>query len=283
MGEKKRLTTQDILKDKIPITGSNVVADYKSLILIPLFTLAFLLTLSANLWYFDRLISERNWYDIMILPLNLYGEVWLFTLVSAGLSALSVIILKKIHPINIGIFDLNTKEGKEEFKYYKLRYWCSYYALWVGRATPLPWADMLIFKMLGLNMGSNVCLYDSWMDVELVDIGDFVMTSLNTALLSHVIYDDYFIQLPTVCSKNSITGGQSLVAPGTFLGEGGILGAACSTYMGQKLKGNLIHVGDPVRRTFPIRIGEKVPVQKKAEVKKDKKRKRRKKKDVSTD
>lgn len=237
---------------KIPVTSSNVIVDKNTWIMIAQFVWGLFITILASLWYYKRLATYQYWYDIFLLPLNIYGNIWLFTFSVAVFAWAAMKILLKIHPIKEGIFDLGTAEGQEEYKFYRLRFWFAYFALWLARAVPLPWSDFIVWRMMGSKMGKNVCLYDSWMDIELIDIGDFVMTSINTSILSHAIYDNKFIQMKTVVKKNAITGAQSIIAPGTVVEEGAVLGAAASTYVGQRLEGNLIHVGTPVSKHFPI-------------------------------
>jgi len=246
----------ELINNRIPITTSNIPIDKNSFVMFICFFWGTIIIILTNYWYFNLLFTQHNIFLYLFLPLNLYGNIWLFVFSSAVFSTFFIRILKKIHPIKEGIFDLNTKEGKKEFNYYKLRFWFSYYAIWLGRAMPLPWVDYVIMKMLSSKIGKNVCLYDSWMDTELIEIGDFVMTSLNTVLVSHIIYNNYFIQLRIIIEKNAITGGQSIIAPGTYIEEGAILGASSSTYIGQRLKGNLIHVGNPALKSFPIKIGK---------------------------
>ncbi|MHA1341727.1 MAG: acyltransferase [Promethearchaeota archaeon] len=255
--DQKKYERIELLKKKIPITTSNIPIDKNSFVMFLCFSWGVIITALVSYWYFELLFTQPTLILYLALPINLYGNIWLFTFSSAVFSMIVVRFLRLIHPIKEGCFNLNTKEGKKEFKYYKLRFWFSYYALWLARAIPLPWVDFVVMKMMGSKIGKNVCLYDSWMDPELIEIGDFVMTSINTAILSHVVYDNYFIQLRVIIEKNAITGAQSIVAPGTYIEEGAILGAACSTYIGQRLKGNLIHVGNPASKSFPIKFGDK--------------------------
>lgn len=257
MSESAKKGIKDILADKIPITHCNVNTDKNSLVMMIEFSWGFLTTIAQSFWFFERLVRYHYWYDIILLPLNIYGNCWFFVFSTAVFAWMVIKILKRLHPIKEGVFDLNSKEGKQEYKYYKLRFWFSYYALWLARVLPLPWVDFVVMKMMGSKIGRNVCLYDSWMDTELIEVGDYVMTSINTAIISHAIYQNYFIQMKVIIEKNSITGGESIIAPGTYIEEGAILGAAATTYIGQRIKGNLIHVGAPASKTFPIVVGEK--------------------------
>jgi len=239
--------------EKIPVTTSNIYSDRKSLLIVVQFTFGVLFLIITNYWYFNFIF--KNWDPfwilfVIFLPLNIFGFIYEFVFVIAVFSALILKILKKIHPINgeEGIFSIDG----EEFKFYKYRYWISYFAVWLARAVPLPWIDFVIMKMLGSKIGKKVCLYDSWMDIELIEIEDNVMTSVNTVIMSHAVFQDKFIQMKTILKKNSITGGLSIVAPGTFLEEGAILGACCSTFIGQRLESNHYHIGNPALKKIPI-------------------------------
>lgn len=259
MANDRYADVSEILKEKIPITTSNIFTDKNSLIILFQFSFGIFLLFAVNWWYFDFIITKHAWYFLLLLPFSLYGDLWLFTFGIASLSAAIIRILRLIHLPQEGIFELDSKE----FKYYKMRYWSAYFSIWLVRAIPLPWVDFIVAKMLGSKIGRNVCLYDSWIDIELVDIGDHVMTSLNTSIMSHAVYQDKFIQLRTILEKNSISGAQSVIAPGTVLEEGAILGANCSTYIGQRLKGNVIHLGAPANKIIPIKIGDThIPIQK---------------------
>jgi acetyltransferase-like isoleucine patch superfamily enzyme len=105
-------------------------------------------------------------------------------------------------------------------------------------------------------MGKNICIYDGWVDNELISIGDSVMLSLNGSIMTHCIYKDKFIIKKVVIEKNSIIGADALIAPGVFVEEGAIVGASASTVIDQQLDGYVTHVGNPVSRKLPIKISE---------------------------
>lgn len=236
---------------QIPLSTCNFPTDKSSIVLfIELFLGILFLTL-WNVVYF--ILVPFNWIVYLaLLPLSIYGNIYLYLFATASFSSVIFHFIKLLHRPKQGIFHLNTKEGKREFQFYKARYWAAYLPLWIARAAPLPWLDFIVMRMLGSKIGKKVCLYDSWIDIELVTIGDNVMTSLNTVIMSHAVYGDKFIQLETILDRNAITGSQSVVAPGVVLEEGAILAAAATTHIGQRLKANYIHVGTPVRKSFPV-------------------------------
>ena len=235
----------DLIREKIPVTTSNIYTGKSSLIILIQFIFGILVVTVVNSPLMILILqNERGWVLLLLMPLGVYGNLWLFTFSIAILTWLILKILKWIHPPQQGVFPLDSKE----FKFYRHRYWASYFALWLARALPIPWVDYAVYWVLGNKVGSYVCLYDSWVDIEFVEFGKNVMTSMNSVIMSHAIYQDKFIQMRTVLKDNSIVGAQAVVAPGTILEEGGILGAGCSSYIGQHLASDVIHLGNPATK-----------------------------------
>ena len=199
---------------------------------------------------FYALIIDGNYWLLFIVPLALFGLFWQYAGITLVLSKIIYLILCKIEPPKEGVFSIPGRE----FDYYRLRFWVQYYAVYVMRAMPLPWADMFIYKFFGQKIGSNVVLYDSWIDMEFIEVQDSVMLSLNTAIYSHCIYEDKFLVKRVVIKKNAIVGAEAIVGPGTVVEEGAILGAACSTKIDQVLDAYRIHVGTPAFLSLPIKI-----------------------------
>jgi len=240
----------DLIRNKIPVTTSNIYTDKNSLIILFQFMFGVLVVFAVNYPIMKPIIAAiqnndiNGWILLAFMPFGIYGNLWLFTFSIAALTWIIIKILKWIHPIQQGVFPLDS----EEFRFYKRRYWASYFALWLARALPLPWVDYVVYSMLGNKVGSYVCLYDSVIDIELIEFGKSVMTSMNSTIMSHAIFQDKFIQLRTVLKDNSIVGAEAVVAPGTVLGEEGILGAGCSSHIGQHLEGGVIHLGNPATK-----------------------------------
>jgi hypothetical protein len=245
---KKKPDSRLIMKNKIPLTTSSVPVDSYSVLLLIQFILALYIMISTNYCYIYY-IFKGNYWLLLLLPPSIYMYFLEFTFSAALIAQIMVKILRKIHPPREGIFPLNSKE----FKYYKMRYWSSVLPIWLARATPVPWVDMTVFRMLGIKMGKKVCIYDTWFDIDFIEIGDHVMTSLNTSIISHAIFHDKFIQLKCVMKRDSIAGAMGTICPGAIVDESAILGSVCSTYTGQHLIGAYNHLGNPVYRTLPIK------------------------------
>jgi acetyltransferase-like isoleucine patch superfamily enzyme len=232
-----------------PIISANYGKKGAQFLLFFEFWLTIILLIYINKPFYDYIFDGHFWL-IIIIPLAIYGLFWQYAGITLLLNAIIYKIFKKIEPPKEGVFPINGRE----FNYYCYRFWICYYTIYIMRAMPLPWADMFAFKMFGSKIGGNVVLYDSWIDIEFVDIGDSVMLSLNAALFSHCIYHDKFLVRRVVINKNAIVGAEAVVAPGTVLEDGAVLGAGCSTHIDQRLGAYLIHVGTPASLELPIKI-----------------------------
>lgn len=213
-----------------------------------------------NLWFISQLYFlltgnqffslglTAEWYYWLLLPLNLYGNIFLFAfsiiLFSAGINK----ILNKMYPPREGVF----KRGSKEWKYTHRRFWNAYFPIWLARALPIPWSDIFAYRFFGVSIGKNVVAYEGYIDPEFIEIGDFTMTSLNICIFSHLIYHEQIIIKKVKIGKACVVGPQTIVSPGTVMQDGAVLGANSYTWVGQELESDLIHVGTPVSMTFPI-------------------------------
>jgi acetyltransferase-like isoleucine patch superfamily enzyme len=235
-----------------PIASSNFGRRTGAWVTFLLFWIAAGILFVINYFYFMYAYNSNPWLFLLI-PLSVFGTPWEFSFLVAGFVWIILQILRWIEPVKEGTFPLDGRE----FKFYCYRYYICYFTFYFFRATGIPWADMVAFRMFGVKVGKNVVLYDSWVDMELIEIGDYVMLSLNAALLSHCIYNNKFIVGKVVIKKNAIIGAESVVPPGCVIEEGAILGACCSCMLNQHLEGYCSHIGNPATKSIPIKISEK--------------------------
>jgi len=213
-----------------------------------------------NLWFINQLYFlltgdqiftlglTAEWYYWLLLPLNLYGNLFLFAFSIILFSVIINKILNKVSPPREGVFERGTKE----WKYTHRRFWNAYFPIWLARALPIPWSDIFVYRFFGVSIGKNVVAYEGYIDPELIEIGDFTMTSLNICIFSHLIYHDHIIIKKIKIGEACVVGPQTIISPGTVMRDGAVLGANSYTWIGQELEGNLIHVGTPVSTSFPV-------------------------------
>jgi len=230
-----------------------------------------LIVVLINLWFYNDLYylltGQRflsflfigQWWEWFLLPLNIYGNLLLFAFSIILFSSVLFKILNKLCPPIEGVFE----KGSKEWKYTHRRLWTAYFPIWLARSLPLPWSDIFVYRFLGVPIGKNVVAYEGYIDPELIEIGNYTMTSLNICIFSHLIYHDKIIIKKVKIGKACIVGPQTIISPGTILQDGAILGVNSYTWVNQVLEGDLIHVGTPVKLTLQIQSVEES--QKKAE------------------
>ncbi|WP_457557799.1 acyltransferase [Candidatus Harpocratesius sp.] len=202
-----------------------------------------------NKGYYSHIFKGQIW-GYLLLPIFIYGLLWQFYILTILISGLIYHLIRIIEPPKEGLFDLSSRESQ----FYFIRFWMCYYALYVARAMPLPWADMYYYRVFGAHIGKNIVLYDSWIDPEMVDIEDNCMISLNTQLIAHAIIGNQLYVKRVVIKKSGIAGGGAIVAPGTIVREGAVLGGGCTSHFNQELAPYCIHVGSPAKIALPIKI-----------------------------
>ncbi len=259
----------EILDKKVQIISTSGV--YKTpftLIIILQLYIGLLITIFANLWYWNNLyyyftnqiifpfpindsLIERILF-ICLIPFNIYGCVFLFAFSIILFSVVIFKILNKLSPSKEGNFLRDSKE----WKYVHRKFWTAYFPIWLARALPLPWADIFAYRFFGLRIGKNVVLYEGYVDPYFIEIGDFTMTSLNICIFSHLIYQDRLFIQKVKIGEACVVGPQTIVAPGTQMEDRAILGANSYTSIGQKLESDLIHVGIPVNIKLPLQSVE---------------------------
>jgi len=250
------------------ISSSGVYKTPFSLIVFLQFYFGVFMIILVNLWYWNYLyffikgdllfpmhVIEEDWFKwilILLLPLNIYGNIFLFAFSIILFSAGVFKLLNKFHPTREGVFE----KGSKDWKYMHRRFWTAYFPIWLARALPLPWSDIFVYRFFGVRIGKNVVAYEGYIDPELVEIGDFTMTSVNIGIFSHLIYHDKVIIKRVKIGKACIVGPQTITSPGTTIHDGAVLGANSYTNIGQELESDLIHVGTPVSTSFPIQTLE---------------------------
>lgn len=250
------------------ISTSGVFKTPFTLIILLQFIVGMCIIILVNIWYWNNLyfiftgsyifpggILNEIWSKvllILLLPLNIYANIFLFAFSIILFSTLIFRILNKISPPCEGIF----KRGSKEWKYAHKRFWTAYFPIWLARALPLPWSDIFVYRFFGVRIGKNVVMYEGYVDPLLVEIGDYTMTSLNICIFSHLIYQDRIIIHKVKIGEACVVGPQTVISPGTVMQDRAVLGANSYTSIGQELEGDLIHVGIPVKLKLPIQSVE---------------------------
>jgi len=246
------------------ISTSGVYKTPFSLIIIVQLFIGGIVLFLVNLWFINSLYYlltgnefysfglKAEWYYWLLLPLNIYGNILLLTFTIILFSAGIFKLLNKLSPPREGIFE----RGSKDWKYMHRRFWVAYFPIWLARALPLPWVDVVVYRFFGTRVGKSVVLYEGYVDPLFIEIDDFTMTSLNICIFSHLIYQDKILIKKVKIGKACVVGPHTIVSPGTIMQDFAILGVNSYTSIGQELEGNLIHIGTPVSLTLPIQSVE---------------------------
>ena len=246
------------------ISTSGVYKTPFTLIMVLQFLVGSFIIIFANLWYWNSLYfyifgepifplailnnELSKWIMIFLIPLNIYGNIFLFVFSIIVFSSLIYRFLNYLSPPREGVF----KKGSKEWKYMHKRFWTAYFPIWLARALPIPWADIFTYRFFGTKVGKNVVLYEGYVDPLFVEIGNFTMTSLNICIFSHLIYHDKVLIKRVKIGSACVVGPHTVTSPGTIIHDGAILGANSYTWVDQELESDLIHVGTPVSIKLPI-------------------------------
>lgn len=234
--------------DYRPIISYNMNKRGAQIIIILEFCITIIAMRYINEPYYLYMFTHPWMY--IFLPISIYGLIWQFNGLTLVLSWIIYQVFKLIEPPKEGEFPIDSRE----YRFYCYRFWIIYYMTYVARAMPLPWVDYLAYRIFSLKTGGNNVLYDSWIDPEFLEIGENCMISLNTQLFSHCIYRDKFVVKKVILEDSAIAGAGAIIAPGTVIRKGAVLGASSSTKMDQNLKQFCIHVGAPVKHSMPIKV-----------------------------
>ncbi len=240
------------------VSSSGVYRTPFTLIIFFEFCTSSLIIIFLNLWYINSLYYSitgdtfidlwfsSEWWYWLLLPLNIFGNIFLFFVLTLGISKIIYSILILFGPPKEGFF----KKGSKEWKYLHRRFWTIFLPIWLARALPLPWSDIFVYRVFGVKVGKSVVIYEGYIDPEFIEIGNDTMTSLHVCIFSHLIYHDFIVIKRVKIGSKCIISAHSMILPGTVLKDEAILGANSYTKINQILESKLIHTGLPVSRSF---------------------------------
>lgn len=197
----------------------------------------------AVAWSFYYIVLQ-HWWMAFLLPLEVLGLAYVFILSSLFAVKVAVSIIERRSPVVEGTFE----PGGKEMRGYQARLYFKQYAVWLARNSTFPWVDKIAYTMLGVHVGKTVVLHEAWVDTELVEIGDFCMIGMNSAVMSHGLYHDAYIARRTVIGNHTVIGAYSVLAPGTRIGDSCVVGANSGTPLDATLESNYLYAGNPARK-----------------------------------
>ena len=245
----------DIDLTKYPITTNTFTWTPMAVILyLTLNLLSFLVPGTMILTFFtfamDRFIFHWRVFVIFIDVLAWWGS---FLLISLLLGKLTLVLLKMLHRPKEGLFEATSKD--KDYSYFCLRVVVKKFIFWIWNNFCFPWAANLVFKSCDIKADFKSTFFDGWNDVEFIEFGNNMMVGQGAIVFSNIILridnKDYLLLKKVIIGDHVVLGGNSIVAPGTFIGKGTTLGIWAVTHIGQVLEPNYIYIGRPARKYQP--------------------------------
>ncbi|MFX1501091.1 MAG: DapH/DapD/GlmU-related protein [Promethearchaeota archaeon] len=213
--------------------------------------LAFFPTSLVFIYFFNYF---SFWIDpiiiIFFLPLSLVIYYSIFILFILLFAKLFLVLFNVIHQQKEGIFHRTLQD--KDFLFYLLRTNTKSFVLKIFNYFPLPWAKILALKMFNVAIPYNVGLLDSYIESEFIEIGNNTIIGEGSIVMSSMILGDFLLVKKVILKDNCTIGAFSIVAPGTIVEEGAILGMGSYTRISQCLEKYHIHYGRPAKNRGKI-------------------------------
>ena len=235
----KNLTKEDLAVD---FTTSSAISrvNLKFLaVYVPIFWLSGLIV--AIFWYeYTRYFTL---FTILFLPLILFCMIYMFILGALFFSKLMLILINLMHKPREGVF--LAEIGDKDYDFWMLRTELKKITIWFLRNSPLPWLDVVAFRLLGIHMDFSSHLTDTWCDTEFVDFGRNIIVGQGATVMSSMVIGKYLIIKRVIFEDYVLVGGQTTIAPGTIIRHDSMIGALSTTTYDQILEPNWIYFGIP--------------------------------------
>jgi len=209
--------------------------------------LAFLPTSLIFIFFFNLF---SIWIDPIIivcfLPISLVIYYSIFILLLLLFAKLILILINLIHQPKEGIFHRTLQD--KDFLFFLLRRNLKSFVLKIFNYFPLPWAKILALKIFNIKIPYNTGVLDSFIDSDFIEIGNNTILGEGSIVMSSMVLGDYLLVKKVVLKDGCTIGAFSVIAPGTIVEEGVILGMGSYTTIDQCLEKNYIHFGRPAKK-----------------------------------
>lgn len=198
--------------------------------------------------FFFNLFSY--WIDPIIivcfLPISLVIYYLNFIYFLLLFSKLILILANLIHQPKEGIFQRSSKD--KDFLFYLLRRNLKSFVLRIFNYFPLPWAKILALKLFNIKIPYKTGVLDSFIDSDFIEIGNNIILGEGSIIMSSMVLGDFLLIKKVILKDGCTIGAFSVIAPGTIVEEGVILGMGSFTKINQRLEKGFIHFGRPAKK-----------------------------------
>jgi len=184
--------------------------------------------------------------NIIFLPISLVVYYGIFILFLLLFAKLILILLNLINKPKEGIFKRNFRD--KNYRFFVIRKCLKQFVMKIYNYFPLPWAKILTLKLFDIKISNNTGVLDSFIDSDFVIIGKNTLLGEGSIIMSSMVLGDLFLVKKVILQDGCTIGAFSVIAPGTIVEEGAILGMGSYTNLNQRLKKNCIHFGRPAKK-----------------------------------
>ncbi|MBA7655912.1 hypothetical protein ES703_63823 [subsurface metagenome] len=190
----------------------------------------------------------------LLLPWVIFIDFFIFIFTSLFITKLILIFVELLHKPREGVF--NIKEEKREYNFWCIRRVLKKYIIWIMRNSPMPYIDIIGFKLIGIKADFSSSILDCWIDLEFVETGKRVFLGQGSSILSSMVIGNYLIIKKVILEDNVVLGGVAQISPGTIVRENTIIGAGTMTSFNQELDPNWVYIGRPAKKFKPNKYAE---------------------------
>ncbi len=183
---------------------------------------------------------------ICFLPISLVIYYVIFILFLLLFAKLTLILFNLFKKPKEGIFQRNLRD--KNYKFFIMRRCLKRFVIKIFNYFPLPWAKILALKSFGIKISNNTSVLDSFIDSDFIEIGKNTLLGEGSIIMSSMVLGDELLVKRVILREGCTIGAYSIIAPGTIVEEGAILGMGSYTKLNQRLKKNCIHFGRPAKK-----------------------------------
>lgn len=183
---------------------------------------------------------------VLTLPFHALGWYFSWVFCAIFVAKFFLIIANLFHKPREGYFP-RTKKNKD-YRFWSIRAVIKKFAFFICNNFPLPWMDIIAYKIFGVKVPMKTGLFDAWVDTEFLEIGDNCIIGQGSLVMSTMVTRDFLIIKKIEIGDNCVIGGYSVVSPGSKIPDNVVIGTHSATTVNQELEEGWVYLGVPARK-----------------------------------
>jgi len=226
--------------------STNVLAKKKYLIHYFLLMWASFIPPILEFWFYWKIYDINEFLFFALLPLEFIVLYLILVFSSIIFAKIMLIFVNLFHKPREGIF--KRSPNNKDYAYWSLRSTIKKWPIWISHTFPVPWHDIILLKLLGVQTNFSNSTHNGWVNCEFLRLGTNIIIGTAAIVMSSMIVGDYLIIKEIKIGDNVIIGSHSYISPGTVIGKNCILSALTYTQVEQELEEGWIYKGIPAQK-----------------------------------